>query len=435
MELTNEMLEVMNLIEHTDQCLFITGKAGTGKTTLLKYIVNNTKKCVAVTGSTGIAAINAGGVTLHSLFGIPLSITEPTAPIRGKLSQNKWAVLKRVNAVIIDEVSMVRADIIDFIDKRLQVCRGNDKPFGGVQIIMFGDLYQLPPVVKAHEKDILEHYYDGFYFFNAMVFDKCPFRVVELSHVFRQADETFVRTLNNIRDFKIQQEDIDLLRTRYNRADSRQYDNDNIHICALRRDVSKINEEQLGEPTHLFLAEINGDFSLGSAPCDMELKLREGAKVMMLTNDPDHLYCNGSLGKVVKITNDVVSVLLDSGIVVDVGRHKWVANDYQIENNKLVTVEKGSCSQFPVTLAWAVTIHKSQGLTFDKVTIHARNIFVAGQLYVALSRCKTLEGITLDTYVSRRHIMPNNELIAFENDYKTNGMIYVHSTQKKGVVA
>lgn len=423
------MKKAINLIEYSNKCVYITGKAGTGKTTLLKYIANNLNKNVAITASTGIAAINAGGVTLHSFFGIPLEIGSPNSPIKGKLPKHKWAILKMVKTVIIDEVSMVRADVMDFINKRLQMCKGNKLPFGGVQIVMFGDLYQLPPVVRKEEKSVLELFYDGFNFYNAAVFNECKFEVIELTHVFRQSDENFVNTLNHIREFKIEQEDMNMLRSCYDRGASQQYNDDSIHICALKRDVKRINEEQLGEATRTYMAEIEGDFSKGSAPCDMELKLRIGAKVMMLTNDSEQKYCNGTLGKITKLDDDSISVLLDNGLTVEVGRTSWKANEYELNGNEIKAVEKGSCTQFPVTLAWAITIHKSQGLTFDKVTIHARNIFISGQLYVALSRCRSIEGIVLDTYISRRHIMPNFELLRFENEYRQNGMIYSRQEQ------
>lgn len=430
MELTEEMSKAFQLIENTTECLYITGKAGTGKTTFLKYIVQNTHKKIVVAASTGIAAINAGGVTLHSLFNIPLSIQNPNDTLRGQIHEDKVRLFALLDTLIIDEISMVRPDIIDYIDRKLRFYRMIDLPFGGVQVIMFGDLYQLPPVVKSDEKNVLLQMYRGVYFFYAHIWRECGFRMVELTHVFRQSDSRFVEILNHIRLYQLTERDINDLDTIRDKREAQDYDNRHIHICTHRRDVQRINSEMLGEPTHVFAADFKDDFPAGAAPCPELLELRIGARVMTLVNDPMHLFCNGSMGQVVNIDNEHITVDLDSGIRVVISKFKWVAHEYKIVDNKLEVVDKGSCTQFPLALAWAITIHKSQGLTFDKITIHAKYVFAPGQLYVALSRCTSLEGIVSDSFISRRHIIPDNELLAFEHAMKACNNIFNRNTYR-----
>lgn len=424
MVLTEEMSRAFQLIEETTTHLYITGKAGTGKTTFLKYLVENTHKNLVVTASTGIAAVNAGGVTLHSLFGIPLGIQDANVTMRGRLSLEKIELFKALDVLVIDEISMVRPDIIDYLDRKLRLYKMVDIPFGGVQIVMFGDLYQLPPVVKGDEKNALLQLYRGVFFFYAHIWRKCSFQVIELTKVFRQSEQRFVEILNNIRNYRMTQRDInDLDRLRDRRA-SKDYDNQHIHICAYKRDVQRINSEMLGEATHSFKAQISGDFPASAAPCDELLELRVGARVMTLINDnKEHLYCNGSMGVVDEIKKNAIVILLDSGDSVEITPFEWVATEYTVQGKEIVAKEKGKCRQFPLTLAWAITIHKSQGLTFDKVTIHTKGAFCPGQLYVALSRCTSMDGIISESYIDKRYIIPEHELIAFEQAYqKANGI-------------
>ena len=430
MTLTNEMNEAFQLIENTTQCLYITGKAGTGKTTLLKYIVENTHKCVMVAASTGIAAINAGGTTLHSLFNIPLSVQDPNATLKGRMLPDKVRMFQKLDTLIIDEISMVRPDTIDFIDRRLRLYRMSEEPFGGVQIVMFGDLYQLPPVVKRDEKDILLMFYRGVYFFYAHVFLESGFKVIELSQVFRQSDSRFVEILNHIRDYRMSARDIEDLDEIRDKRESHNYNNGHIHICTYRKDVQKINSEMLGTPTHTFSASFTDDFPDTSAPCDILLNLRVGARVMMLANDPIGRYCNGSTGEVIGIAEGTVTVKLDDESVVVVTPYTWSAKEYKMVGDKVETIDKGSCTQYPLTLAWAITIHKSQGLTFDKVSIHTNGIFAPGQLYVALSRCRTMEGIISESFIGNKQIIPDRELIAFDRAIKANDYIFNRSTYR-----
>ncbi len=430
MTLTNEMTQAFQLIEETGENLYITGKAGTGKTTLLKYIVKNTHKRIVVAASTGIAAINAGGATLHSLFNIPLTVQSPNEQMKGRFHPDKVELYQRIDTLIIDEISMVRPDTIDYIDRKLRLYRMSEKPFGGIQVVMFGDLYQLPPVIKKEEKDILLMFYRGVYFFYAHVFLKYGFRVIELNTVFRQSNSRFVEILNHIRSYKMTPRDIEDLDTLRDRRESHNFSNEHIHICAFKKDVQKINSELLGEATFQSGATYIGDFPKNAAPCDIVLSLRVGARVMMIVNDPNHLYYNGSLGVVTSIEPGVIGVHLDSGYDIKATLYEWKAKEYQVVEDKIETVDKGSCTQYPLTLAWAITIHKSQGLTFDKVSIHANNIFAPGQLYVALSRCRSMEGIITESFINNRHIIPDRELVAFEQAYKANKNIFNRDTYR-----
>jgi RecA/RadA recombinase len=429
--ITKEMEAALDLIQNTNSAVYITGKAGTGKTTFLKHIVENLQKQCVVTAPTGVAAINAGGVTLHSLFNIPFGPINPNKKITSGMNQEKAELLKSLEVLIIDEVSMVRPDVIDFVSQRLQTCRENQLPFGGVQVIMFGDLFQLPPVVKEDEREILLQFYDGLYFFNSKALIENSFSIVELSHIFRQSDQRFIDLLNNVREYKMTEDDLEELEILRNKKTSSDFDSKYIHICTHKKDVQNINETKLGVPTHTFYAEVDGNFEINSAPCDRKLMLRTEARVMTLVNDRRQQYCNGSLGNVKEITDKSIVIRLDSGSTVNIGRCKWVTYEYKMENGKITAKEKGSCVQFPITLAWAITIHKSQGLTFDQVVIHTQGTFCPGQIYVALSRCRTLEGIASDSFIGRRHIIPDSELIRFEKAYQNSGFKFDVVTYKE----
>lgn len=421
MELTDEMSRAFQIIEETTDSLFITGKAGTGKTTFLKYIVENTHKNIIVAASTGIAAINAGGVTLHSLFGIPFDLQGPNTPIKGKLYQDKFALFEKLDTLIIDEASMVRPDVLDYVDRKLRLYRMNELPFGGVQIILFGDLFQLPPVIKKNEEIILHQWYRGNYFFHSHALREVGFHIIELTKVFRQKDERFVNMLNRIREYQLLPMDIaDLSELRDNR-ESQDFTTHAIHICSLRRDADKINNQMIGEVSHVFPAEFKDAFNPKNAPCDLNLRLRVGARVMTLVNDNQQGFYNGSMGTVSWISATKIGVMLDAGHEVIVEPYTWIDREYKVNGNNIETIEKGSCRQFPLTLGWAITIHKSQGLTFDNIVIHCPYAFAPGMLYVALSRCTSMNGIVTDFFINSKAIIKDKELMTFNAICQNNG--------------
>jgi len=430
MTLTNEMESAMELIENTDKNIFITGKAGTGKTTFLKHLITHLTKKAIVSAPTGVAAINAGGVTLHSLLSIPIGILDPDRAISSGFSPWRVKLLQTIDILIIDEISMVRPDIIDYVDKKLKMYRHNYKPFGGVQIVMFGDLYQLPPVVTNEEKAGLYNLYDGAYFFYSRVFLTHGFQIVEFNEIFRQKDNQFKEILNHIRTYNMTSRDIECLGELRDRKGANIYSNKFIHICSHRKDVVDINKRLLGKATHSFKAQLSGKFKITSAPCDERLDIRKGARIMMLVNDKEHNYYNGSLGIINSIDQQGISVTLDSGKDILVNEYIWESYDYTTKNGKVVKKVVGSCRQYPIALAWAITIHKSQGLTFDNIAIHTRGVFCPGQIYVALSRCTSLSGIVSDSFIDERYIIPDEHLIAFEKAYKKNDYLFNAETYK-----
>lgn len=424
MILTDEMSKAMELVQKTNHHVFITGKAGTGKTTFLKYLINHCNKNYVVAAPTGVAAINAGGVTLHNLFVLPVKPLTPVEKLEYNLRKHKREMLCSLDLLIIDEVSMVRPDILDTIDKKLRWVRKSEKSFGGVQVVMFGDLFQLPPVVKSEEKKLLQHYYDDYYFFNALVWKKTGFHVIELDRVFRQTDAVFVNVLNHIRNYQVTEEALDLLSEIKDKQVSQSYTGEYIHICTHKNEVDKINTTLLGEATWSSRAVLSGKFSDSVIPCDMELKLRIGARVMALCNNASKGYYNGMLGNVVAFEEAFVIVKMDNGAVIPFKPYRWTSKQFSLKDDKIVSKEVGSCTQYPLTLAWAITIHKSQGLTFDKVVLHVARTFCSGQLYVALSRCRTLEGIVSDAYITKRMVIPELALIDFERTYKADNNWY-----------
>lgn len=423
--LTDEMQKVMDIVEKGDANIFVTGKAGSGKTTFLKYLIENTKKNCIVTAPTGVAAINAGGVTLHSLFCIPFGPITPYDRLDFKFNKWKKELIRRLDVLIIDEISMVRPDVLDTVDRKLRMICEDSEPFAGKQVVMFGDLFQLPPVVKSDERKLLSAYYDDFYFFNARVWKNTGFNVVELTKIFRQSDQAFINVLNRIRNYEVTSEELDVLSELKNREVYDDFKGEHIHICTHRKDVEAINNKELGiNGVMQFNSSIRDKFPNSSMPCDAHLKLRVGARVMALTNDTQKGYYNGMLGQVIFMTPDVITARMDNGATVKFERHTWKNMQYVLEGDKIKKTEIGSCTQFPLTLAWAITIHKAQGLTFDKIALHVSKTFCPGQLYVALSRCRTLEGIVSDAFITKKMVIPEYALMDFEREYKQNGDWY-----------
>ena len=395
---------------HTNRPIFITGKAGTGKTTFLRKLREQSPKNMAVVAPTGVAAINAGGMTIHSLFQLPVRTLIPTPQsykqlfAEQRLTQRKRNMLYHLEMLVIDEISMVRADVLDAIDQVLRRYKyRKDQPFGGVQLVMIGDLFQLSPVVtRGEDEDAMNKYYEGPYFFQAKVMQELQPIYVELDHVFRQQDQTFVQLLNEVRENQLTMQGRALLNARYNPRFKNTDEDFHITLTTHNRSADELNERELNrlDEPHVFTAEIKKDFPVNIYPTEEVLTLKEGARVMFVRNDdqkPRRFY-NGKIGVITEIDSEKIVVRCEDGDI-EVTRMVWENIRYK-EDEKTGKIDEevlGTFTQYPLRLAWAVTIHKSQGLTFDKVIIDAARAFAAGQVYVALSRCRTLEGIVLST--------------------------------------
>ena len=426
--ITPDMEKAFELISQGES-LFITGKAGSGKTTLLRMIVQKYELESIVCAPTGVAAVNAQGVTIHSLFNLPIGFIHPEERISYKLPPNKKNILKYAKILIIDEISMVRCDVIDAIDRRLKEARRSKLPFGGIQVIMFGDLKQLPPVVTTDEAEILSEFYDNFFFYNALIFKHFSFYTLELQEIFRQKDEKFIKLLNDIRNGYLTDQDNAII----SNLKQNKVPENAIHLCALKNVADSINNAMLGNSSHKYVSEIKDNFKVKDANCEMELRLRIGARVMITINDNlNKSYYNGTLGYVEKLTHDTIFVRTDEGNLVPIEPHTWESYKYEahselVDGKIKIIVNKevvGSCTQFPLLLAYAITIHKSQGLTFDHVVLHIREIFQSGQLYTALSRCRKLENIIIDSPITQKMMSQNNCIDNFLKIVKENNNYY-----------
>lgn len=414
------------LISETSVNLFLTGKAGTGKTTFLKTLHTSSPKRMAIVAPTGVAAINAGGVTIHSFFQLPFSPYIPDTKFKADytMRKEKINIIRTLDMLVIDEISMVRADLLDAVDASLRHYRRNDMPFGGVQIVMIGDLQQLPPVVVESERALIESYYPTPYFFSSKVLQKSSYVTVELNKVYRQSDVTFVNLLNKIRENKADDETLRLLNSRFvdnfDPKDSDGY----IRLTTHNSQADNINSMKLlklDTEERCYECRIEGNFPESSFPADRSLKLKKGAQVMFIKNDksPDKRYYNGKIGVVTSLGKDTVGVrCISDGVEVVLEYDKWDNTKYVIdkETNEISEEVEGEFSQIPLRLAWAVTIHKSQGLTFDKAIIDAQMSFAHGQVYVALSRCRTLEGIVLSSKISRSSVISDGAISLFVNN-------------------
>lgn len=415
MQQNNELRLAWDFVEHTGTSIFLTGKAGTGKTTFLKAVKEHSSKRMIVVAPTGVAAVNANGVTIHSFFQLPLTPYVPGTAIRDRYDfrKEKRRIIRTLDMLVIDEISMVRSDLLDAIDFVLRRYRDHTKPFGGVQLLMIGDLQQLTPVVTPKDEQILGTYYDTPYFFGSKALQQISYVTIQLTHVFRQQDDAFITILNHIRDGHPTAEDIARLNARHKPLFIPRAEDGYIRLTTHNRLADSYNENallKLPGQRFTFDAEVSGEFPENNYPVEAQLVLKEGAQVMFVKNDASgsHRYYNGRIGHVVKIGSDGIEVKCpgdDSTIKVE--RDAWENTKYVI-NDQTKTIDSevlGTFKQYPLRLAWAITIHKSQGLTFEHAIIDAAQSFAPGQVYVALSRCKSLDGLVLASPISPANII------------------------------
>lgn len=437
-ETNKEFNYAFELINYGHKLIYLTGRAGTGKTTFLKYLRESTAKNMVILAPTGVAAINAGGQTIHSFFQIDLSPYVPndirlrtyanpndedksTIYDRFRYRKEKLEIIRGMDLLVIDEVSMVRCDLLDVIDVLLRVFRGKrNEPFGGVQVLLIGDTFQLPPVARPEVWEILEQFYKSPFFFSSKVIEQNKPIYIELKKVYRQHEQEFISLLNKVRVNEVSQDDLTLLNSRYNPSFVPKENDEYIVLATHNIIVNDINTTKLAELTselHFFEAIVKGVFPDKMIPTEQILELKEGAQVMFVKNDTNEIkrYYNGKLAKIKKINEDTITVELSENTILSIDRQTWYNIEYTWNKEKKKIEEKviGSFTQFPFKLAWAMSIHKSQGLTFDKVNADLGNAFAAGQVYVALSRCTTFNGLVLKTKIDSRDIIVSPEALSF----------------------
>src|SRR3989338_5337 len=428
-EINAEFKKALEVMEHTSKNVFITGKAGTGKSTLLNYFRAHTRKKVVVLAPTGVAALNVQGETMHSFFRFKPDITLQKIK---KLSGKRGRIFNEIDAIIIDEISMVRADLLDCADKFLRLnTAGSKRPFGGIQMIFIGDLYQLPPVVTSSEKDIFRSHYQSQYFFDAAVFKEFPMEFIDLEKIYRQKDKKFIGLLNAIRNNSITDEDLALLNRRVG-AEAAVGGNSGytVHLGTTNKTATEINAEHLNRlktRIHTYSAKIEGDFKEYSYPTDSALRLAVGAQVMLLNNDTAGRWVNGSLGEITEIkynreeNADSILVKLAEENIEEVLPFSWEIFHFSFnETSSIIEAETvGSFTQYPLKLAWAITIHKSQGKTFDRGIIDmGRGACAHGRTYVALSRCRSFEGISLVRPLRKSDILMDRRVVRFVTNHQ-----------------
>jgi ATP-dependent DNA helicase PIF1 len=420
LELNDDFLAAYTLMEKTSEHLFITGRAGTGKSTLLNYFRENTAKNVVVVAPTGVAALNVGGQTIHSFFKFPIG---PITSESIKVARSK-KIYQSIDAIVIDEISMVRADIIDGIDYFMRLNgRDKKKPFGGVQLILMGDLFQLPPVVaNGEESQLFSSYYESPYFFSAGAIGKIYLRALVLTKIYRQTDDQFIDILNAIRTNTATSGHLETINSRYDLDFTPPEEEFYITLTTtndLANNTNTMRLNQLKAQPVSFRGEIEGNFDGRVLPADEELHLKKGAQVMFVKNDPTRRWVNGTIGKIREILPQSIKVEVERDgqrRLYNVERVNWEISkyDYDTQTQKIFSEPVGTFTQFPLRLAWAVTIHKSQGKTFDKVIIDlGRGAFAHGQLYVALSRCRTLEGIVMKTRVRQQDVIADRRVVGY----------------------
>jgi ATP-dependent DNA helicase PIF1 len=437
LEFNEAFKKALHLIEFENENIFITGKAGTGKSTLLNYFRETTKKKIVVLAPTGVAALNVQGQTIHSFFGFKPGITYDKIKKKRYGKNSKKNIYKNIDTIVIDEISMVRADLLDYVDRFMRLNGiSPDVAFGGVQMVFIGDLYQLPPIVNSAEQEMFKALYASPYFFEANVFKHFPMQFIELEKVYRQKDAHFIDILNAVRNNTITQESLKLLNERFQPSFEPEPHEFTIHLTTTNQQAKTINERHLDKLKGRVFScrgHIEGDFDISAPPTHTELSLKKDAQIMMLNNDPSGRWVNGSIGKIIDIVSeegekDTLVVMLNNKAVVEVTPFTWELFKYMYDEKSeaLRSETIGSFTQYPLTLAWAVTIHKSQGKTFEKVILDIGNgTFAHGQMYVALSRCTSLEGLILRQPVQKRHILMDWRIVNFVTQFQ------YHISEKK----
>ncbi|WP_448104216.1 ATP-dependent DNA helicase [Pedobacter panaciterrae] len=445
--------KVLSFIDYTNQNIFLTGKAGTGKTTLLKRIKESSSKKMAVVAPTGVAAMNAKGTTINSFFQLPpgsffpgdislenlqsgiLSIQSMVSDL--SYTRDKINLFNELELLVIDEVSMVRCDLLDVIDAILRSVRKNTMPFGGVQLLLIGDLYQLPPVTKREDWAFLSRAYPSPYFFDALVIRRNPLLQIELTTVFRQTEPEFINILNDIRNNQISESSLDLLNKRYDPQFSSTDDLNPIIITSHNAEANTINKEKLDELTgeeYTFEGEVSGEFRDLGLQAEQTLKLKEGAQIMFIKNDTgdNRKFYNGKIGKVKSVKDGEIYISFPQEDDLLLEKSSWQSFEYKADPEQAIVQQQvGEFSQYPIKLAWAVTIHKSQGLTFDNAIIDAGKSFVAGQVYVALSRVRTLNGLILKSKISTESLRSNTEVINYMKPANEDDLEHILITEQE----
>lgn len=437
LEKTPEFNDAVELLCNSNKHLFITGSAGTGKSTLLEYCRQHSSKNLVVVAPTGVAALNVQGQTIHRFFGFPINVT-PEKIKNSEIQPRTKRIYKELQTLIIDEVSMLRADILDCIDVFLRLYGpAKEEAFGGVQLVLVGDLYQLPPVISSAEQSFFSSRYDSAYFFSAEVFRNISFHIIELTKIYRQKDADFINLLGRIRHNMATKKDIELLNSRSNASLPQNEFYINLTTTNLLADeINSQALEQLESPAYISEANIEGNFQKDSFPTSETLKLKVGAQIMFLNNDSKKRWVNGSLGKIeeIKINTDRIRYLRirlqNNKQLVDVFPYTWEIYKYSLCDKEIISDVIGCFTQFPIRLAWAVTIHKSQGKTFDYINLNVGNgTFATGQLYVALSRCTSFDGLRLEKSISANHISTDPKIVSFMNSVNKPPMPLIQKTQ------
>jgi len=426
-ELNEQFLKALNIMDNTGKSIFITGRAGTGKSTLLTYFRNITRKKIAVLAPTGVAALNVQGQTIHSFFKFKPNITLRSIRRLPGLDEDK-NIYRKIDAIIIDEISMVRADLLDCVDRFLRLNGpSGDKPLGGIQMIFIGDLYQLPPVISGAEKESFKTLYSTPYFYSAHAFNSIEMEFLELDKIYRQHDMDFINLLNAIRNKSVTEDHLELLNTRFLPEFEPSPDDCYIYLTTTNELAARINSQQLDKlrkRLYTFPGELEGNFGKEYLPTSIELQIKVGAQIMLLNNDAGGRWVNGSIGKIIDIVisrnaEESIIVELAKGDIVEVTPFTWEIYRLEFREGSLYSEVIGTFRQYPIMLAWAITIHKSQGKTFDKAIIDiGKGTFAHGQMYVALSRCTTLEGIILKQPVLKKHIWMDYKVTDFLTRYQ-----------------